>query len=106
MVFHTPMFSVSPRFDSPFFEGEGRVRNDEIQININGSAETATGLAGPHRAVKGKEIGKRRHVRDAAGRTLKPIAESNVTFRFDPEIEPSFAEPKSEFQGIHDSLFI
>ena len=45
---------ISPWLDGAFQYGEGGIGNDQIQIDIDGSAETAARVACTDGAVKGK----------------------------------------------------
>ena len=48
------VFQVSPWFDGPFFNGQGLIRYDQIQIDADGSAEAAARFAGSDGAVERK----------------------------------------------------
>ena len=95
-----------PGLDGSLFEGKRRVRDNEIQIDLDGSAESPAGLTGSDRAVEGEEVGEGGPVSDVAVGAVEPVAEGKVLLRLDPDIDPAAAEPKGLLQRIDDPFSI
>ena len=92
----------NPGLDGALAEGFARVGDHEIQVDVDHSAETATGFARPQGAVEREEIGRRIAVSNIAMRTVQMVAERFPTpvFLGQKKIESSFPVVKGLFQGI------
>jgi hypothetical protein len=77
--FYAVIRRISPRFNSPVRQGTPGIRDDEIQINVNGPAKPPACLARANRAVKREEIGDWFAVLDFAVRAFKSVAECKVS---------------------------
>ena len=65
-----------PRLDDPFGNGLGRVRDHQVEVDVDGAAETMAGFASPQRAVEREEVGLRLGVGEVARGTVQAVAEA------------------------------
>ena len=95
-----------PRLDDAVGDGLGRVRDHQVEVEVDGAAESVAGLAGPQRAVEGKEIGLRLGVGQAAGGAVEAVAEAlpAPAVLHVVEVQPPLAELKGLLQGVRDPL--
>jgi len=106
LVFHPILASPSPWPDGPLVQGKRGVRDDEIRVYLEHSAEAPAGVACAYGAVEREKTGKRRSVGNPAGGALQPAAEDHMAFGAYPQVHPASPETKSLFEGIHDSFTI
>ena len=65
-----------PWLDNAVGDGLGRVRNHQVEVEVDGAAEAVAGLAGPERTVEGEEIGLGLGVGQVAGGAVQAVAEA------------------------------
>ncbi len=104
--FHAVLLDAAKGLDGARFKGKTAVRDDEIKIDINGSAKPPAGFAGPHRTVKGKEVWDGRIVGNVASGADQSIAKGKMLIGLNPDIQSADTKMKRLFQGIHDSFSI
>ena len=96
-----------PRLDGPLPEGEPLVRDDQVHVDTDGSAEPVAGITGPEGRVEGEEVGHGVPVRDVAPGTVNLRAAGKPLFPGGAGVEDhrdlAFSHPKGRLQGIHDS---
>ena len=102
---HPSLFQGAPGLHGPLFNGQGRVRDDKVQVDINNSPEPSAGLTRPHRRVEGKEVGSGLGIGYFTTGTPQGTAEGKMPGRLDPEVESAAAKPEGLFQGVYDAFF-
>ena len=95
-----------PWLDNAVGDGLGRVRNHQVEVEVDGAAEAVAGLAGPERAVEGEEIGLGLGVGQVTGGAVQAVAEAlpaPAVLHF-VEVQPALSELKGLLQGVRDPL--
>ena len=102
-----PGFAI-PWFDGAVAERFFRIRNHQIEIDIDDPPETSTGFAGSQRAVEGKKVRYRFRIRKIAMRAMQMVAERLAApiLGGQKQIQFSLAVMKGLFEGVANAFFI
>ena len=95
-----------PGLDGALGDGLGRVRDHQVEVDVDGAAEPVAGLAGSQRAVEREEVGLRLGVGEVAGGTVQAVAEAfpAPAVLHVVQVEPSLAELEGLLQRVRDPL--
>ncbi len=106
IVFVTRVRGVTPGLNGPFGDRETRIRYDQVQVDVDGAAEAAAGLACTNRAIEGKQVGLGRCVVCSAIGAFQCAADGQVLLAIDPDVHLSATEPEPQFGRVDDAVAV
>src|ERR1051325_2528423 len=99
---------MRPWLDGAVAQRFAGVRQHQIEIDVDYSAEAAAGLAGTERTIERKEIRHRVAIGDFTVRAMQMIAEwlTAPIFLRQEEIQPALAIMKRLLERIQNAFFV
>ena len=95
-----------PGLDDALGDGLGRVRDHQVEVEVDDAAEAVAALAGSQRAVEGEEVGLGLGVGKVAGGAVQAVAEAFTApaVLHVVQVQPPLAELEGLLQGVGGPL--
>jgi hypothetical protein len=94
--------SITPWLYGALLDGQGFVRDDQVQVDVDDSPKAPAGFARSHRTVKGKEVWDGPPVNSVAEYALELITKGKMLVRANPQIKGAAPKAEGLLQGIED----